>query len=105
MSIYNSYKTNILKPASVLILHMKNETISGNYHKIHSLGHRFHFCLHLLYILGKIWQLQSFIKYILSTLKTRDPLQGNPTGRVRVISNVVRSIGQLQPRLIGENYG
>ena len=43
MSIYNSYKTNILKPASVLILHMKNETISGNYHKIHSLGHRFHF--------------------------------------------------------------
>ena len=49
----------------------------------------------LIRILGIKWQLQL----------TTGPLQGNPTGRVRVISNVVRSIGQLQPRLIGENYG
>ena len=46
----------------------------------------------LIRILGIKWQLQI----------TRGPLQGNPTDRSRGISNLVRSIGQLQPRLIGE---
>ena len=39
--------------------------------------------------------------YIINAPITRGPLRGNPTDRCREISNFVRSIGQLQIRLIG----
>ena len=94
---------NFVRPDGQLLINIERQ----KFHKSEIIWWRRHVA-NLVHVHKYLWELCGNIAFAcLNTQShkqtTRGPLRGNPTDRGRGISNFVRSIGQLQPRLIGEN--